>query len=86
MRVTTAKSKKQQYGITNEIIDERNAALEKLADDETVFFIDINPPLCDEDGGLNPEYTQDGVHMKANYYNLWSDYLKENAVVREIIE
>lgn len=86
MRVTSEKSKKQQYGITNEIIDERNAAIEKLADNETVFYLDINPALCDEEGGLNPEYTQDGVHMKANYYNLWAEYLKENAVVREIIE
>jgi len=85
MRVTTAKSEKKEYGITNEIIDERNAELEKLADNETVFYLDINPAMCDEEGGLNPEYTQDGVHMKAGYYNLWFDYLKENAVVRKII-
>lgn len=78
LRVTTKRSNKGDY-INNPGIDARNAACSVYADGERVFWLDTNPLFCDEDGGLNPEYTGDSIHLKARYLPFWVEYLKENA-------
>ena len=80
LKVTTARSDKGDY-INNEGIEARNEALSQLADGEKIFYVDVNPALCDEDGGMVQDYTFDGVHLKAKYLNLWLEYLKDNAVL-----
>lgn len=81
MKVTTERSNQGDY-ITNEGIEARNLELEKLADNRTCFYLDVNPILCDEDGGLVPDYTFDGVHLKAQYIEIWKNFLMEHAVVK----
>lgn len=80
LKVTTARSDKGDY-INNEGIEARNEALSQLADGKKIFYVDVNPALCDEDGGMVQDYTFDGVHLKAKYINLWLEYLKDNAVL-----
>lgn len=80
LKVTTARSEKGDY-INNEGIEARNEALSQLADGEKIFYLDVNPAVCDEDGGLVKDYTSDGVHLKAKYISLWKEYLKDNAVL-----
>ena len=80
LKVTTARSDKGDY-INNEGIEARNEALSQLDDGEKIFYVDVNPALCDEDGGMVQDYTFDGVHLKAKYLNLWLEYLKDNAVL-----
>ena len=80
LKVTTARSNKGDY-INNEGIDARNEALSQLADGKRIFYVDPNPAVCDEDGGLVQDYTSDGVHLKAKYISLWKEYLKDNAVL-----
>lgn len=80
LKVTTARSNKGDY-INNEGIEARNEALSQLADGEKVFYVDANPAVCDEDGGMVQDYTFDGVHLKAKYVELWKEYLKDNAVL-----
>lgn len=80
LKVTTARSEQGDY-INNEGIEARNEALSRLADGEKVFYLDPNQAVCDEDGGLVPEYTFDGVHLKAKYIGLWKEFLKDNAVL-----
>ncbi|MCM1191571.1 MAG: GDSL-type esterase/lipase family protein [Butyrivibrio sp.] len=79
IKVTTARSNQGDY-INNEGIEARNLELEKLADNRSIFYLDVNPLICDETGGLVDSYTFDGVHLKAKYIQIWKDYLKENAV------
>lgn len=79
MRVTTERSNQGDY-INNQGIDERNRRIAQLADDQTVFYLDVNSVVCDETGGLNPEYTFDGVHLYAQYIDIWKTYLMEHAV------
>ena len=43
--------------------------------------LDVNPELCDETGGLKEEYTFDGVHLKAQYIEIWKDFLKTHAIL-----
>lgn len=79
MKVTTERSNQGDY-INNEGIEARNAELEKLADNQRIFYLDVNPLICDETGGMVPSYTFDGVHLKAKYVELWKEFLKEHAV------
>ncbi len=79
MKVTTERSAQGDY-INNEGIEARNTEIEKLADDEKIFYLDVNPLICDETGGMAASYTYDGVHLKAQYISIWLDFLKEHAV------
>lgn len=79
MKVTAERSQQGDY-ITNEGIDERNARIAQLADDQKTFYLDVNPLICDETGGMVASYTYDGVHLKAQYIPIWLDFLKEHAV------
>lgn len=80
LKVTTDRSNKGDY-INNEGIEARNEALSQLADGKKIFYVDANPAVCDEDGGMVKDYTFDGVHLKAKYIELWKEYLKDNAVL-----
>lgn len=79
MKVTTDRSGQGDY-ITNEGIEARNEEIAKLADDEKIYYLDVNPLICDETGGMVASYTYDGVHLKAQYIPIWLDFLKEHAV------
>lgn len=79
MKVTTERSNKGDY-ITNEGIEARNTGIEALADNEKVYYLDVNPLICDETGGMEASYTFDGVHLKAQYISIWKDFLKSHAV------
>lgn len=83
IKVTTKRSEQGDY-INNEGIEARNEALSQLADNERIFYLDVNPAICDETGGLTASYTFDGVHLKAQYIDIWKTYLKEHAVVRQM--
>lgn len=79
MHVTTERSAEGDY-INNEGIMARNERIAQLADNETVFYLDVNSVVCDESGGLNPAYTFDGVHLYAQYIHIWTEYLMEHAI------
>lgn len=79
MKVTTERSNQGDY-ITNEGIEARNEEIAKLADNHKIFYLDVNPLVCDESGGMESSYTYDGVHLKAQYIPIWKDYLKTHAV------
>ncbi len=79
MKVSTERSAQGDY-INNEGIEARNQGIALLADNVRVFYLDVNPLLCDETGGMEPSYTFDGVHLKAKYIEIWKDYLKSHAI------
>ncbi len=79
LRVSAERSAQGDY-IYNQGIDERNEGLSRLADEKTVFYLDVNPLVSDEEGGLIADYTFDGVHLKAKYISIWKEFLMEHAV------
>lgn len=79
LKVTTERSDQGDY-INNEGIQARNEALAELADNKRIFYLDTNPLICDETGGMESSYTFDGVHLKAQYIDIWKNYLKEHAI------
>lgn len=81
MRVSTVRSNKGDY-INNQAIIDRNEILKTFDNGRDIIYLDVNEVVCDEAGGLTAEYTFDGVHLYAKYVYLWTDYLKEHAIVR----
>lgn len=80
MQVSQKRSEKGD-AITKEGIDIRNEGIRQMADDEHIFYLDVNEAVCDSEGYLIADYSGDGVHLKAQYIDLWKNYLKNHAVV-----
>ncbi|MCR4755262.1 MAG: lipase [Lachnospiraceae bacterium] len=82
MHVTANKSDNDKY-FNNDNINERNEALQTLADDIKVFYFDMNEAVDDENGNLRSELSFDDIHLKASSYELWHQYLRTHAVIFE---
>lgn len=67
----------------NRNIQERNAAIQSLANDTSVFYIDVNQVIMDGTGGIPSDYTFDNVHLKAAYYKIWTEFLMDHGVIRK---
>lgn len=83
--VTQSKSD-SNTGITNENITSRNALIATLANQQDTFYIDINQSSLCSDGALLPEFTWDQVHIKAQYYEIWKDFLLKHGIVKPVGE
>ena len=82
LHITKEKSEKSEY-FTNSNIDRYNEAISKLADNEQIFFLDVNPLYDDEQGCLSKEFTADHAHIKGKHYTEWVEFILQNAVRRE---
>lgn len=81
LHVTEKKSSADKT-INNENIEARNQKIASLADQERIFYIDVNESsLCDKDGNLLEEYTWDQVHLEAQYYPIWKQFIMEHGIV-----
>lgn len=80
--LVTAQKSKEDIAISNEKLQKRNDAISELANQQDTFFIDINESSLCEDGALIAEYTWDHIHIKAQYYSLWKDYLLSHAIIK----
>lgn len=67
--------------INNPNIYARNERLSELANGFYIYYLDINPAVCDENGNLTDGYSFDQVHLYAKYYTLWCDYLLDHGFV-----
>lgn len=61
----------------------RNHAIATLADNKTIFYIDVNEAVCDEEGNLNAELTFDHLHLKGSAAEFWKEFLMQHGVVKE---
>lgn len=66
--------------ISNAGINEKNVFLEQLADNQQIFYINLNASLVDTNGYLNSDYTSDGVHLGGNSLPLWKECLLTHAM------
>ena len=67
--------------INNPAIDSFNAQVAALADNETIFYLDVNSYFDDEGGNLKSDCTSDGVHVYGKYYAEWVEWLRANGIV-----
>lgn len=62
----------------NDRVDLLNRKLKALTDGFAVFWLDANPILDDEDGGLRREYAEeDGIHPNFGCYAMWGEWIAE---------
>lgn len=62
----------------NPNINERNEMLKTLANNDYIYYLDINEGIADSEGNLPAGYSFDQIHLYAQYYYLWRDYLLEH--------
>ena len=79
--VTESKSESNE-SITNENISSRNDLIATLANQKDTFYIDINQSSLCENGALIPDFTWDQIHIKAQYYEVWKDFLLDHGIVK----
>lgn len=82
MRVTKEKSDKDPI-FNNPGILARNDRIAQLADNITVFYIDVNEAVCDNSGNLKPELTFDNLHLLGSKYSIWVDFLLTKGITTE---
>jgi len=81
MHVSAEKDEENTY-INNEEINLRNEKIMQMADNDRVFYLNVNEAVDDPDTGkLNSEYSFDGVHLEAKYINLWQEYLLNHGIL-----
>lgn len=79
MRVTKEKSDSDKI-FNNQGIQMRNERIAGLADNQTVFYIDMNEVVCTPYGDLREDLTFDDLHLYASKYDIWVDFLKTKGV------
>ena len=63
----------------NDNVNSKNVAISRYANGRTIYYLDMNPAVEDENHALNSDYTFDGVHLTAQYYNLWRGFMCSHA-------
>lgn len=79
MKVEKSKSDSDPI-FNNPGIEARNERIARLADNRSIFYIDVNEAVCDESGGLKPELTFDKLHLYGSKYDIWVDFLKTKGI------
>lgn len=77
----TAQRSEEDDVFNNEGINDFNSRVRELADNKTIFYLDVNELFDDEDGNLNADYTFDQTHILGKYYGRWAGWLDKNAVI-----
>jgi hypothetical protein len=78
----TQASSDESDKITNDNIALRNYYVSLLENKQDIFYIDINESSLCTEGALVPDYTWDQVHIKAQYYPIWKDFLLSHGIVK----
>lgn len=71
----TKKRSDSDKTFNNAAINRFNTAIAGFADNDTIFYIDVNELFDDENGNLDKAYSSDNTHPLAKYYAEWSNWL-----------
>ena len=80
LHVTKSRSDSDKW-VNNTRIDELNSGLRAMQDGSNVFYMNINRLFDDETGALSTEYTYDRSHLLGKYYKIWTQFIREHAIV-----
>lgn len=54
-----------------------NTMLKDIAEEEKVTYLDLYSHFANEEGKMNPEYSNDGLHLNAAGYQLWREIVEK---------
>lgn len=81
---TTASWSSAHPDMNNDFLEGINQVLSEIADtDDRLFYLDVNPFYCDEEGNMRSGLSSDGVHLHASQYGVWTEFIKAAAVYTE---
>src|SRR5204862_145203 len=66
-----------------QVNSQANERIAKLADGESVYFLDIGPKFLGEDGSLSKEIMPDLLHLSEKGYTIWAESIE--AKVKELM-
>lgn len=78
--VTAAKSSSDKVH-NNLNVTKRNEQLQRIASQNGCYYLDVGSALAGPDGALPAEMAADGIHLKAQYMEMWKQYLLTHAVM-----
>ena len=73
------KTAKGNWYFDQENLGNINAIIESFADGKTVFYIDSNEWIVDENGYLPANMTHDGIHLYGTGYEEWALWIQEKS-------
>jgi hypothetical protein len=73
------KTAKGNWYFDQENLGNINAIIKSFADGETVFYIDSNEWIVDEEGYLPADMTHDGIHLYGTGYEEWALWIVEKS-------
>lgn len=76
--ISAKESAKNEFGCNNDVINNLNKRIKRLADDEGVAYIEPALALKNSDGALPPDAASDGVHLRKKACVIWLNYLVDN--------
>lgn len=82
LSVTYNRSSTDAY-INRDSVTEFNQWIQTNANGEDIFYLDVNPLFCDENGYLRSDLSWDGAHVYASVYTEWSNYLMEHGILKD---
>lgn len=65
--------------LSNARIDDFNNAIESMAKEQGVTFLNVSLLFKGDNNCMNEQYTSDGIHLKYDSYVKWLDFLEKNA-------
>ncbi len=79
----------KEYSDSSEVfnldnINARNSLVAGYINGYDTFYLDVNPAVSDKNGALNAAYTNDGIHLSAEYYEKWVDFIKKHALQEDL--
>ena len=60
----------------NTKVIEANIEISKLCQENNIAYLDIYSKLLDENNYLDKKYSDDGIHLNANGFQVWTELLK----------
>ena len=60
----------------NAVIDHLNLEIHRLARDESINYLHLNPFFKDENGQLKRNFTEDGLHLNKEAYSIWKELIE----------
>ena len=73
--VVTASYTNSHPIFNNDEVRIRNKALSEFADDNHIFYLELNDYFADVNGNLYDYMSSDGCHLYCESYSIWSDVL-----------
>lgn len=77
LHVTNAKASGSY--INNKTLNKINEGISAFAEKDNVFYLDVNELFDDNNGGLAPSKTGDGVHLYAKFYVEWGKWIVDQS-------